>query len=583
MGLGVGHFCSSYANMLQIYDLLISSTLYFSQIGFLVGNLKNVLLFYSGIGASIGMTLKIPNRFLGYAYCVGDLLIELNSSYDVIHADGAIKSTLGVDMLIGETVNFLDLLDIKGRGIIKRSVAKLNGTNRLGPIMVNVGHDPDEKEIFGAFMAKLPSNNDVIYLVLSRPSRLGVTDTIRKTSVTTQAKKEEFFSKLENLFGRDPEAENKVQVTVIDASGDENLNAGQQSNIEKILKNASYDGSSASRVGEDKFALIHDRTNENATISALTETVVQATGASISSATINPADMHLSNKDNMRALVFSLQQFTEDSDGFDVESIQQNCTTMIGETTDRVRAFRKVLDEGAFSLVYQPIVNLKKGTTHHFEALTRFDLPKMMKSQWEMIRFAEDIGMIDDFDRSVINRNIQKIREMLGQGGASGIAVNISGRSLSDPEFIADLIQTLKANVDLKSYLSLEITESARIQDLLALSEVVDEIRGEGFQVYLDDFGAGAAGFQYLKSLKVDAIKIDGAYIKDALESREDRAFLKSMVTLCQDLGIITVGEWVETRDHATLLQEIGVDYGQGYFFGKPTHGMIASRIKMSA
>lgn len=529
------------------------------------------------------MSLKIPNRFLGYAFCVGDLLIEVNSSFDVMHADGAIKSTLGVTTLEEEPVNFLDLLDIKGRGLIKKSVAKLNGSNRLGPIMINVGHDPDEKETFGAFLAKLPSDDNAIYIVLSRPARLGLKDEVNKASIPVEAKKEVFFSALENLFQRDPEAEEKVQVTVVDASGDERLSAGQQSNIEQFLNTVSYDGSSASRVGEDKFALIHDRNNQNAKIGALQETILRTTGVSINAATIDPSAVQLSNKDNMRALVFSLQQFTEDGEGFDIESIQKNCVSMIGETTERVKAFRKVLDDGAFSLVYQPIVNLAKGTTHHFEALTRFDLPEMMKSQWEMIRFAEDIGMIDDFDRSVIDRNIKKIRELLGQGSSPGIAVNVSGRSLSDPEFIFDLIATLKKNVDIKNYLSLEITESARIQDLRSLSDVVDEIRGEGFRVYLDDFGAGAAGFQYLKSLKVDAVKIDGAYIKDALESREDRAFLRSMVTLCKDLGITTVGEWVETRDHATLLKDIGVDYGQGYFFGKATHGLISSRVKLSA
>lgn len=525
------------------------------------------------------MSLKIPNRFLGYAFCVGDLLIEVDSSFNVVNADGAVKSTLGAVAAPGVEVNFLDLLDVKGRGVIKRSVQKLTGSNRLGPLMINVGHHADDKELFGAFIAKLPSNDNAIYIVLSRPARLGLKDKQQVGARPIAEKKKEFFKSLETLFEEDPDAEDKVQVTVVEAGDGQPLDQSQQTDIEQILQSVSYGGNTASRVGDDKFAVVHERTGANANIAKLRETISEATGLEINTATIDASEANLSEKDNMRALVFSLQQFTEDGEGFDINNIGANCTSLISDTTERVVAFRKVLEEEAFTLVYQPIVDMKRGTTHHFEALTRFDLPEIMKSQWEMIRFAEDVGLIDDFDRAVIKRTIRKIRNLIPKGGVPCIAVNVSGRSLSDPEFITDLLEMLQDNKDLKHYLSLEITESARIHDLASLAEVVDEIRDVGFKVYLDDFGAGAAGFQYLKSLRVDAVKIDGAYIKDALTSAEDRAFLRSMVMLCKDLNITTVGEWVETKEHADLLAELGVDYGQGYYYGKPTNGLIPARL----
>ncbi len=529
------------------------------------------------------MAVKVPNRFLGYAFCVGDLLLELDSDFNIRNADGAVKNTLGILSGADGETNFLELLDLKGRGLFKKNVAALTGANRRGPIKLNLGSDPDDKELFGAFIAKLPSEENMIYVVLSRPSRLGLDETSPTATMLVEEKKQQFFSSLEQLFEDEPGIEEKVQVTVIEAATDEHLDPAQQSNIEQYLNSVSYGGQNASRVGEDKFALVHDKTNENASAEVLRTAISKTTGVSISTATIDAAANNLSDKDSMKAMVFSLQQFADESDGFDVDSIEENCGHLIGETAERVRAFRQVLNDGAFSLVYQPIVDMKNMTTHHFEALTRFDLPEIMKSQWEMIRFAEDVGLIDDFDRAVINRVIRKIRDLMGQGRAPGIAVNVSGRSLSDPEFINDLIKTLEANVDIAGYLSLEITESARILDLKSLGEVVQQIRGIGFKVYLDDFGAGAAGFQYLKSLKVDAVKIDGAYIKDAVESAEDRAFLRSMVMLCKDLGITTVGEWIETKEHAELLKDIGVDYGQGYFYGKPTNGLMSARVAMSA
>lgn len=527
---------------------------------------------------------KVPGRFLGYAFCVGDLLLELDLDFYVLNADGAVKNTLGISIADGQKTNFLDLLTERGRGVITAAATTLTGTNRLGPFHISVGAKGEAKEQYVVFLAKLPHAADRIYFVLSKPYRVGKEEEKAAANVPDAVKiednKKEFFDRLEGLFEDNPEAEEKMQVTVVDAGADGGeLDSKQQQEIEDYLKSFSVGGNHAAMLGEDKFAFVHEKDAKGGKKVDYASKIRQATGVAIEAATIDAAEANLSQADSMKAMMFSLQQFANESDGFDVAQIEKNCGTLIGETTERVLAFRNVLEEGAFSLVYQPIVHLKKGTTHHFEALTRFDLPDMIKSQWEMIRFAEDVGLIPDFDRAVLARTISKIRELLRAGGSPGIAVNCSGRSLSDPEFILDLISTLKGNKDLKNYLSIEITESSQILDLDKLAEALKEIRAEGFRVYLDDFGAGAAGFQYLKKLTVDALKIDGDYIRNATTSKEDRAYLRAMVTLCKDLGIVTVGEWVETKEHADLLRDIGVDYGQGYYFGKPNNGLVAARV----
>lgn len=527
---------------------------------------------------------KVPNRFLGYAFCVGDVLLELDQNYNIKNADGAIKQSLGMTLSSSNGVNFLDLLTDKGRGLIKSSTGLLNGANRLGPFTVSVGEEGKSKEQFAIFMAKLPTAEDRFYFVLSKPYRVGMksggSDSSGSSIAETEAGKEEFYSRLEGLFEGNPEAEQNMQVTVVDAMKEHGFDAEQQRDLETYLQSYSVGGNHAARLSEDKYAFVHEKNGAGGRKIDYAREIQSATGVAIEAATIDASEAKLSQKDSVRAMIFSLQRFAEDEEEFDVQHIGENCSTLIGETTERVAAFRNVLAEGAFSLVYQPIVDLKKGVTHHFEALTRFDLPDMIKSQWEMIRFAEDVGLISDFDMAVLARTIHKLRELLRQGPAPGIAVNLSGRSLSDQQFILDLTSTLKGNKDLKKYLSLEITESSKIHDLDMLGEALKEIRAEGFRVYLDDFGAGAAGFQYLKKLKVDALKIDGDYVRNAIESKEDRAFLRSMVTLCKDLGIVTVGEWVETKEHAELLTAIGVDYGQGYYFGKPKTGLVSGRAE---
>lgn len=517
---------------------------------------------------------KVPDRFLGYAFCVGDVLLELDMDFRILNADGAIKNTLGT---VGGGLNFLDLLTKSGRGVIESSVKMLTGANRLGPFVISIGKEGAAKTEFAVFLAKLPTAEDRVYMVLSKPYRLGKSDSKNTPAQKTEDKKREFFNRLEGLFEGNPDAAENMLVTVLEASAGQNLDDEKLLDIERYLQSFSVGGAHATQIADDKFAVVHDKTSPKKEAGDIAAELARATGVTLKGATIDASEARLSETDNMRALIFSLQSFASGNEGFAVDQIQKNCSTLIGETTERVRAFREVLDEGRFSLVFQPIVDLKKATTHHFEALTRFELPPVIKTQWEMIRFAEDIGLIDEFDYAVINLAIAKIRGMLKKGGSPGIAVNLSGRSLSNQGFIFELMSLLRGNKDLKQYLSLEITESAKIHDLDLLSEILDEVRAIGFKVYLDDFGAGAAGFQYLKKLKVDALKIDGAYIKDALTSKEDRAFLRSMVTLCKDLEIVTVGEWVETQEHANLLREMGVDYGQGYFFGKPSPNFLVA------
>jgi EAL domain-containing protein (putative c-di-GMP-specific phosphodiesterase class I) len=96
-------------------------------------------------------------------------------------------------------------------------------------------------------------------------------------------------------------------------------------------------------------------------------------------------------------------------------------------------------------------------------------------------------------------------------------------------------------------------------------------LRDAGHKVCLDDFGAGASAFQYLRALDVDVVKIDGIYVRDALKMGKGKSFLKAMAGLCNDLGIVTVAEMIENANAVTFLRACGVAYGQGYLFGRPS------------
>tara|TARA_B100002003_G_C13760738_1_gene378025 strand:- start:191 stop:586 length:396 start_codon:yes stop_codon:yes gene_type:complete len=116
-----------------------------------------------------------------------------------------------------------------------------------------------------------------------------------------------------------------------------------------------------------------------------------------------------------------------------------------------------------------------------------------------------------------------------------------------------------------------EITESSHIKDLETVNKFVLDLKKDGYQVALDDFGAGSASFEYLQQLHVDHLKIDGKYIKKILSSQRDLALVKNLTQLAKDLGIKVVAEFVEDEKQLEVLRELNVDYGQGYLFGKPT------------
>src|SRR5262249_3601947 len=142
--------------------------------------------------------------------------------------------------------------------------------------------------------------------------------------------------------------------------------------------------------------------------------------------------------------------------------------------------------------------------------------------------------------------------------------------------FLNTLFDLLEGT-DMEERLLFEITESTRMRDLAVANDAIQRLRSRGYQVGLDDFGAGAASFPYLQALTVDFVKIDGAYVRGVLTDPRNALILKSMCTLCRDMGIYTIAEMVETRAQLERLREVGVDCGQGYLFGRPAPQPIAS------
>ena len=151
-----------------------------------------------------------------------------------------------------------------------------------------------------------------------------------------------------------------------------------------------------------------------------------------------------------------------------------------------------------------------------------------------------------------------------------GMSINLSGQSLGDDGFMGQLTLLLREAYLPPHCVSIELTEQAAVSNLARAAEMVKRLSALGCRFALDDFGTGSNSLSYLKALQIYRVKIDGAFVRDLLMNSNSQATVRAIVELARGLGIETVAEYVEDGLVAAELKRLGVDYAQGYAFGKP-------------
>lgn len=242
---------------------------------------------------------------------------------------------------------------------------------------------------------------------------------------------------------------------------------------------------------------------------------------------------------------------------------------LINETLKSVRAFREIVENGSFAVALQPIVHLGNREMHHFEALARFNIGDSPLAVDQIIHFAEGTGLITEFDLAMCSKVLDHLRDN-PDSIPYPVAVNLSGHSLEQVGFMPALLELLDCYDISPKHVLFEVTETSRIRGLTDVNNGLQMLRERGHEICLDDFGAGAANFEYLSALDVDIIKFDGGAMRTALANPKGRAFLKATALLCRDLGICTIAEMIHDQASYELVRDLGIDYGQGYHLGPP-------------
>lgn len=232
----------------------------------------------------------------------------------------------------------------------------------------------------------------------------------------------------------------------------------------------------------------------------------------------------------------------------------------------------EALEEDRFVLYCQPIVPVlesRASKVRHYEVLVRMvDREGNIVPPGKFIPVAEHYGLVEDIDRWVLNRIFDHLQQ--NKHKEQRFAVNLSGNTVSDEGLKDFIIGKFQSTGVSPSRLQFEVTETAAIRHFDRAMDLIHALKDLGCYFSLDDFGSGLSSLGYLKELPVDYLKIDGSFIRNMELNEVDYSMVSTINHLGHIMGIATIAECVENATQLSMLQEIGVDYAQGYLIARP-------------
>jgi len=235
---------------------------------------------------------------------------------------------------------------------------------------------------------------------------------------------------------------------------------------------------------------------------------------------------------------------------------------------------RQALEENRIRLWMQRIfsTNDKRKDEHYVEIFVRMlDQDGNIAPPGIFLGAAERYQIMPDIDRWVVEHAFKYVRDgMLPNGLYDTCFINLSGQSLTDPDFLGFVTQMFSQYKIAPQQICFELTETAAIHNLAEAMQFFSHLRKKGCRFALDDFGSGLSSFAYLKNLPVDFIKIDGQFIKDITSNVVDEAMVTAINNIGHALGIEIIGEYVENDNTFKVVKNLGLDFVQGYFLDRP-------------
>lgn len=524
-------------------------------------------------------------RLLALSFCRADLLFELNVDRKIEYVLGATEIMLGKKnaSLLGE--NFLNIIHNDDQQLTTQLLDSANHKGRLDDVSSSLNGVKNSKipVIFSGY--RVPDFDNHFFLALkvdNKRASFGKLAKLEKDEDSGLLEVQSFAQSASQRVTSFINAGGEAQVSMVKLNHLDDLltKVGATDKkkllgeIGKVLNDHSIGGDTASRIDEDSFSFVHSHDVDAMDINDKIEKLavdIHPDGKQVEaiSNTLDVDGAGMSEEQVTRALIYTMQNFCENESSVKQTSISEILNTLMTNTVDNVTYIKDIIKKRDLDIHFMPIVHLSGGYVHHFEGLLRLRGDRSDESPFNYVRLAEEVNIICDLDMSVIKKTIDHIYSFQKKGFIPPIAVNLSGQSLSNEVFMDQLHMILRNSPDIAGQLMFEITESAKIHDLPKVNNLLQNIRNMGFEVCLDDFGAGAASFDYINALDVDGVKFDGPVVKRAYASERGHDLLRAMSNMCHHLNIHTIAEMIEDADMAKHMQKSGIDFGQGWYFGK--------------
>ncbi len=231
------------------------------------------------------------------------------------------------------------------------------------------------------------------------------------------------------------------------------------------------------------------------------------------------------------------------------------------------------LEEGQFRVYYQPLVSLGSEVVSEVEALVRWEHPgRGLLLPNDFIPLAEETGLIVPLGRWVLEEACGRVGSLRERYPCEPlvVGVNVSAVQIARADLVEDVARILKGSALPPRALKLEVTESRAVEDAEAAAATLEALKDMGVHIAIDDFGTGHSSLSRLRSLPVDALKIDRSFVGGLGVNPEDTAIVRAVVGLAKDLDMCVAAEGIETGEQVARLRALGCDLGQGYYFARP-------------
>ena len=513
------------------------------------------------------------DRFISFMFGAADLLIETDPRGQISFLGGATKrlAPAGPGALIGRP--FAELFATEDRPLAEGRLARMREHGNMMPAVVRLKLDGEPATIFGG--CALPNGHTVLFLAVTRDDDAGEPEESTVGAVAGLQSPIAFAATVREKFKGTDAGERRLTLVAIDspeADIRDNMHQIEEGLFARLSSDRRFGGRvlAVGRISDARYGILHDGPLDAGGLRRHARRLAKDVAPDAAPLQLTSTAIRLrpgSGRSDIvaTAAVYVMARLASGADSSLALLRRASLAQLMVETTGRIQTLRQILERGDFDLAHQPIVDFRTGRIHHTEALIRFR-DGGPPNQW--IALAEAADIVTELDLAVTRRAIGVAEAM--PADAPSFAINLSGRSLENETFVAELQNLLKDHPRLPARMMFELTETAVVRDIEAVDRAVQGLRQRGFKVCLDDFGAVATSIHYLRSIKVDYVKIDGLFARSCLRNPNDRSILSHVMALCRGTGAGVIVEMIENAEQAESFRALGADFAQGYLFGTP-------------